>query len=260
MALYGVIGDIHGNREALLAVLACLDRRRVDGLICLGDIVGYNADSDECAALMQNRRALAIAGNHDLISIGRLGFKRCANKVIYSLKRTRRNLAPDTAAYLASLPAHRVIDNRILLVHAGIRDVQQYVTTPLQILQNAGYLRADFPGLNICLFGHVHTQKVYELDDVEVRELAPAGPITLREDRVYFVNPGSVDAARKQEYKLAEFALIDSATLKIEFQRIAYDSDAAEAKAVANGYRIGPVTDRLYALRRRLFGQWGAWG
>lgn len=260
MALYGVIGDIHGNREALLAVLACLDRRGVDGLICLGDIVGYNADSDECAALMHERRALAIAGNHDLISIGRLGFKRCANKVIYSLQRTRRQLAPKTAAYLASLPAHRVIGNRILLVHAGIRDVQQYVTTPSHILQNAGYLRADFPGLNICLFGHVHTQKVYELDGDEVRELAPDGAIALREDRVYFVNPGSVDAARKRERKLAEFAFLESDSLKLEFQRIAYDDIASEAKAAANGYRIGPLTDRLYTLRRRLFGPWAAWG
>jgi predicted phosphodiesterase len=252
MALYGVIGDIHGNREALLAVLTCLDRRGVDALICLGDIVGYNADSDECAALMRNRQALAIAGNHDLISIGRLGFRRCANKVIYSLKRTRRRLAPETAAYLASLPGHRIIDDRILLVHAGIRDVQQYVITPGHILQNAGHMRLDFPGLNVCLFGHVHVQKVYELNGNDVRELPLAGPIVLRNDRTYFVNPGSVDAARKQEHKLAEFALLDSATLELEFQRIAYDDVASEAKALAAGYRIGPWMDRIYSLRRRL--------
>ena len=252
MALYGVIGDIHGNREALLAVLACLDRREVDGLICLGDIVGYNADSDECAALMRSRQALAIAGNHDLISIRRLGFDRCANKVIYSLKRTRRRLAPETAAYLASLPGHRIIDNRILLVHAGIRDVQQYVTTPRQILQNAGHMRMDFPGLNICMFCHVHTQKVYEVVGDEVREEALAGPVTLRKDRIYFVNPGSVDAARKRDHKFAEFAVLDSDTLKLEFQRIGYDDEASEAKAVAGGYRIDPRTDRLYSLRRKL--------
>jgi len=254
MALYGVISDIHGNREALLAVLACLDRRGVDGLICLGDIVGYNADSDDCAAEMRARRALAVAGNHDLISIGRLGFERCPNKVIYSLKRTRRRLAPETATYLASLPGHRVIDNRILLVHAGIRDVQQYVITTAHILQNAAHMRLDFPGLKICLFGHVHMQKVYELDGDDIRELPLAGPIELRDDRTYFVNPGSVDAARKREHKLAEFALIDSDTRVIEFQRIAYNDGASEAKALADGYRIDLWTDRLYSLRRRLTG------
>ncbi len=254
MALYGVIGDIHGNREALLAVLACLDQRQVDGLICLGDIVGYNADSDECATLMRSRQALAIAGNHDLISIGRLGFERCANKVIYSLKRTRRQLAPETAAYLASLPAHLIIDSRILLVHAGIRDVQQYVTTPSQILRNAAQMQQDFPGLNICLFGHVHKQKVYEIGGNEVREAALAGPVFLRKDRMYFVNPGSVDAARKRDHKFAEFALLDSDTIKLEFQRIAYDDEASEAKAVSGGYRIGSWTDRLYSLRRGFAG------
>ena len=244
MALYGVIGDIHGNREALLAVLACLDRREVDALICVGDIVGYNADSDECAAQMQDRKALAVAGNHDLISIGQLDFERCPNNVIYSLKRTRHLLGTRSADYLSTLPRHRVIENRILLVHAGIRDVQQYVTTPGHILQNAEHMRLDFPGLRICLFGHVHKQKVYEVNNGAVRELPIAGPNVLREDRTYFINPGSVDAARKREHKLAEFACFDSSTLEIEFQHIAYDDRESEAKALAGGYRIGPWTDR----------------
>jgi predicted phosphodiesterase len=252
MALYGVIADMHGNREALLAVLGQLDRRGVRRLICLGDIVGYNADSDACAELMRQRHAITVAGNHDLISIRRLGFGRCANKVIYSLKRTRRTLAPDTTAYLASLPAHHVLEGRILLTHAGVRDVEQYLTTSRHIAQNAVLLRADFPAVRVCFFGHVHVQKVYELDGDNVRDLPIAGPVSLRNDRVYFINPGSVDAARKSEDKLAEFALFDSDALSIEFQRIAYDDAAAEAKAAAGGYRIDPWTDRMYSLRRRL--------
>lgn len=254
MALYGVLGDIHGNREALLAALAILDRRGVDGLICVGDIVGYNADPDECAALMRERQALAIAGNHDLIGIGRLGFGRCSNKAAYSLRRTRRELAPETAAYLGSLPAHRVIEGRILVVHGGIRDMEQYLVTHRHVGQNADYLRSDFPGLRICLFGHTHAQKVYEVDGDNVSELPLAGTVRLRADRVYFANPGSVDGARKCELKLAEFALFDSAALSLEFQRVAYDNSAAEARAVAEDYRIGPWTDRFYNLRRRFFG------
>ncbi len=252
MALYGVVGDIHGNREALLAVLTILDRRGVDGLICVGDIVGYNADPDGCAALIRERRALAIAGNHDLISIGRLGFERCSNKAAYSLKRTYGQLAPETKAYLGSLPAHLVLEDRILLVHGGIRDVEQYLVAHRHIRQNADYLRSDFPGLRICLFGHTHMQKVYAVNGDEVSELPLAGAVQLREDRVYFINPGSVDAARKREYGLAEFALFDSAALSLEFQRVAYDNGAAEARATAAGYRIGAWTDRFYNVRRRL--------
>lgn len=252
MALYGVIADIHGNREALTAVLAQLDRCGARRLLCLGDIVGYNADSDACAELMRGRHAVAVAGNHDLISIRRLGFSRCANKVAYSLKQTRRVLAPDTAAYLASLPASHVLEGRFLLVHAGVRDVEQYLTALPHIAQNAAHLRADFPGMNACFFGHVHVQRVYEVHGEDVREVPSRVPVTLRPDRLYFINPGSVDAARKADDKLAEFALFDSDALRIEFRRIAYDDAFAEAKAQAGGYRIGPWTDRLYSLRRRL--------
>jgi predicted phosphodiesterase len=201
---------------------------------------------------MRGRNALAVAGNHDLISIRRLGFGRCANKVIYSLKQTRRVLAPDTAAYLGSLPAFHVLEGRFLLVHAGVRDVEQYLTAPRHIAQNAAYLQSDFPGLNACFFGHVHVQRVYEVHGNDVREVPSQAPVTLRPDRLYFINPGSVDAARKTEDKLAEFALFDSTAMRIEFRRIAYDDAAAEAKAAAGGYRIGPWTDSLYTLRRRL--------
>jgi predicted phosphodiesterase len=251
MALYGVIGDIHGNREALAAVLARCDERGVEHLVCVGDIVGYNADPDQCAAMLEERRALAIAGNHDLISIGALDFERCANKVIYSLKRTRRALAPRTIAYLRALPAHRVLEDRILLCHAGVRDVEQYVVAAGQVRQNARHLREDFPGASICLFGHVHTQKVYEVDGDDVRDLARSAPVELRGDRAYFINPGSVDAARKSGVKRAQYALLDSAAWRIEFHDTAYDDATSEARAAAGGYRIGYWTDRWYSVRRR---------
>src|SRR5437879_4467265 len=110
MALYGVLGDIHGNREALEAALGFLARRGVRQVLCLGDVVGYNADPDECVDLVRKRCAAVIGGNHDLISVGRLGFARCSDKARYSLKRTRRRLAPESAAWLAALPPHHVIE------------------------------------------------------------------------------------------------------------------------------------------------------
>ena len=79
MARYGILGDIHGNLEALQAVLTLLDRRGVDRLLCVGDIVGCNADSNACIAQLRARDALAIAGNHDLISIKHLGVERCSD-------------------------------------------------------------------------------------------------------------------------------------------------------------------------------------
>ena len=247
MALYGVLGDIHGNLEALQAVLEAFDARGVERLLCVGDVVGYNADPDECADLLRAHHALAIAGNHDLIAIGRLGFERCSNKARYSLARTRKELAPGTAAWLRALPATRLVEDTIALVHGGVRDVQLYMTTRNHIRANAGLLRVDFPSARVCFFGHSHAQKIY---DSGGKELPPGAP--LERNRVYFINAGSVDAQRKRGERLAECAIFDSAAWSIRFLRLPYDDARTEGKAALAGYRIPPLVDLLYTVRARL--------
>ena len=252
MAIYGVLGDIHGNVEALEAVLAALDERGVRRLLCVGDVVGYNADPDACIALLRARGTQVIAGNHDLIGTGRLGFERCSNKARYSLKRTRRRLAPESIAWLNALPDNRLVEDSIALVHGGVRDVQLYMTTPQHIRRNALLLREDFATARVCFFGHSHEQRLYGVAGEEVRELPINGVYHLSPEQLYFVNAGSVDAQRKRSHKLAEFAVFDSSAWTVVFHRVRYDAAATEAKAAAAGYRITPLLDRLYTWRRRL--------
>ena len=254
MALYGVLGDIHGNREALAAALERLDACRVEQILCVGDLVGYNADGDECVAMLRERGALCIAGNHDLIGTGLLGFERCSNKAMHSLKRTRRELSAETVRELRALPSHRRIEGFVLLTHGGVRDVQQYMTQPRHVVQNAGYLREDFPEARVCFFGHTHEQRVFEVDGEAVREITPSESIRLHPQLVYFVNPGSVDASRKRAHKLAECATFESGALELRFYRVPYDDAATESKAAAHGYRIDRWRDRLYDLQRRMIG------
>jgi predicted phosphodiesterase len=251
MAVYGVLGDIHGNREALEAALAALDARGVDRIACVGDIVGYNADPDACASALRERGVIAIAGNHDLIGTGRLGFERCSNKAMHSLKRTRRAMSAATAGYLQSLPPHLLLEDGVVLVHGGVRDVQQYMTQPKHIVENLKYLREDFPGARLCFFGHTHEQRVFEIADGEVRSLPPSF-VDLSPHREYFVNPGSVDASRKAGPKVAEYVVFDSAALTLDFARVAYDDHRTEERAAAGGYRIPRWRDRLYDVQRRL--------
>jgi predicted phosphodiesterase len=252
MALYGLIADIHGNREALAAALGALEARGAASIVCLGDIVGYNADPDECVALVRSRCAVSIAGNHDLIGLGRLDFARCSNKAEYSLRRTRRALTPSSISYLKNLPANHILEPGVVLVHGGVRDVQQYMVTAALIRENAALLAADFPGARVCFFGHSHEQKVYEVGDDAVKEVPADGKVLLRPQNTYFVNPGSVDASRKRGRKFAECAVFDSARRLIEFVRVSYDCAATEAKAAVFGYRIPPLTDRFYTLKRRI--------
>jgi len=250
MALYGVLGDIHGNLEGLRAALAALDARGVRELLCVGDVVGYNADSDACAALLRQRGARVILGNHDLIATRRLGFERCSNNARYALQRTRRTLGAQSAAWLSTLPERLLIDGEIALVHGGVRDVHLYMRTPEVIAANAELLHADFPGARVCFYGHSHFPKLYEVDGSAVRELPLGG--ALSRERLYFINMGSVDAQRKNAYKLAECAIFDSTAWAIDFLGVPYDAAVTEAKAAAGGYRITPLIDRLYTWRRRL--------
>ncbi len=252
MARYGVLGDIHGNLEALEAVLGALEARAIRQFLCVGDIIGYNADPDECAAQLRRRHTVAIAGNHDLIGTGRLDFARCSNMARYSLKRTRRTLGRDTAAWLGRLPPNRLVEENVLLVHGGVRDVEQYMVTPGHIRQNADYLRADFPAARLCFFGHSHEQKVYAVDGGEVADLALSSErIYLSREKLHFVNPGSVDAQRKSRHKLAECAILDTVGWTLELLRLPYDAASTEAKAAVFGYRINRLTDRLYSLRSK---------
>lgn len=253
MAIYGVLGDIHGNLEALQAALAALEARGVTRFACVGDIVGYNADPDACVEALRARDAIAIAGNHDLIGTGRLGFERCSNKAMHSLKRTRRSLRPETARYLQGLPEHHVLEGRAVLIHGGVRDVQQYMTQPKHLLENVRYLREDFPGIRLCFFGHTHEQRVFEVVGDEVRALPPS-VVDLSPHREYFVNPGSVDASRKHGSKLAEYLIYDSDSLTLDFGHVPYDDRRTEERAAAGGYRINRWRDRLYDVQRRFIG------
>ncbi len=254
MAVYGVLGDIHGNREALAAALDQLDRRRVERIVCVGDIIGYNADPDDCVNILRERDITCITGNHDLIGTGELGFERCSNKAMHSLMRTRRTLSADSTAWLRALPSHQVLEGRFLLTHGGVRDVQQYMTRPRHFQQNVEFLRQDFPGIRICFFGHTHEQRVVEIEGERVSEIGAGHATTLRAGREYFINPGSVDASRKRACKLAEFAVFDSIALTLDFHRVAYDDETTEIKSESQGYRIDRWRDRLYDVQRRIIG------
>ena len=182
MALYGILGGIHGNIEALDAVLREFDSRNITQLLCVGDVIGYNADANACIARLRARRTRAVAGKYDLIGSGRLGFEQCSNRERYALEQTRRMLSTDSISWLCALPTTLLVDGRISL--------------PL-------------------------------------------------------ANVGPVDAQRADGPKLARCAILDSDAGTLEVLRVRYDAAATEAKAVVGGYRMMPVTDSLYTLRRR---------
>jgi predicted phosphodiesterase len=249
VATYGLISDVHGNLEALHAVLVHLERQGVDHIVALGDLVGYNADSNDCVEVVRARGIDCVAGNHDLIALGQLGFDRCAPRPEFSLRRTRRELDAGSRRFLAGLPPVRIYEDRIVLIHGGIDDVSEYMRTPNDIGRNAAVLRARWPRARLCLFGHTHEPALFQVDGTGRPQ--PFGPeeTPLVRDRLTFLNPGSVDAARRTE-KLAEVAVLDSERWTVKFQRVAYDDAKAERRAVAGHYRMNQLDEVIMNTRR----------
>jgi predicted phosphodiesterase len=254
LATVGVIADVHGNLEALTAVLAALAREGPERVVCLGDLVGYNAEPNECVALIRQRGIDCIAGNHDLMALERLGFERCSMRPEFAIRRTRRALTADSRRFLAALPADRSYqDQAVVLIHGGVDDVCEYVRTPDQVAAGARRLRARYPGARVCFFGHTHEPGVFTVaPDGSVRERpGGAGAVRLPRDQVTFVNPGSVDAARRTR-KRAQFAVFDPGEWTVVFHDVGYDHVGAEARAARGGYRMTATDEAAHAARQLL--------
>lgn len=221
-------------------------------MLCTGDIVGYNAEPDECVRLARAFQLKSIAGNHDLIAARQLDPDQCCDKAAYALRRTRSEISADSAGFLATLPRIEILEGQFVLVHGGVDNPQEYLRTPSEVLANFAPLKKRLPGVRICFFGHTHEQRVFELDGENIREAQGRGQILLRKDRVYFINPGSVDASRKRSPGMAECAIFDSDRGILELYQVPYNHDLSESKSKYQGYRMNAVTASLYSLSRRL--------
>jgi predicted phosphodiesterase len=254
MTTYGIISDVHGNLEALAAVLAALERHGVDRIIALGDLVGYNGESNECVELIRERGIESIAGNHDLIALGLLGTERCAMRPAFTLRRTRRDLTPQSRRFLAGLPATRVYDDGITLMHGTLEDPCTYLTTGALVAGEAARLHERVPSARVCFFGHTHQPAWWESDGRGAHRREAAGRVRLTGDHLTLVNPGSVDAARREE-KVAQAAVFDSELGELQFLTVTYDHGKVEQSATAKGYRMTRTDEALHRswrLARRM--------
>lgn len=234
----GFISDIHGNLPALLRVLRSLREAKVDAIFSLGDLVGYNAHPNHCVRVIRDLGIESIAGNHDLIAIGRMSPTSCAFRPAFALRRTRETIAEDVRRYLAGLPSHLVLPDQIALVHGSPGHVSKYLRSPEDLRKAARDLAALVPSARICFFGHTHEPGIFRVNGAEVHQYAMTGRQRLDDGPgVLFVNPGSVDAARRPS-RHAEFAIYEPDTRTLEFHTVSYQHEIAESLARDRGYRM----------------------
>src|SRR5882724_6328409 len=114
-----IISDIHANLEALQATLQRISAQTVDRIVCLGDIVGYNANPEECISLLREFDVLSIAGNHDRAVTGQITTEGFSHTAARAVAWTRRQLSADAIEFLAGLPLKLRIDNHLVAVHGA---------------------------------------------------------------------------------------------------------------------------------------------
>ncbi len=222
-----VVSDIHSNLTAFQAVAA--DFGEVDEVWCLGDVVGYGPDPNECIALLREYPHLGVAGNHDWAAIGKVETDVFNVAAASAAAWTAQQLTDESRDYLLALPLE--IDREgWRLVHGSPRDpIWEYVLEPAR----AEELFSLFPGRG-CLIGHSHIPMIFveTPDGAEYLDPEYGGePLDLEESRV-IVNPGSVGQPRDDDPR-ASYALLDTTTGLLEFRRVAYDVGAVQERMQA---------------------------
>ncbi len=160
----GIISDIHANLPALEAVLADIERAGVDAIWCLGDVVGYGAQPDECSALVAERCELCLVGNHDLAVLGELDVSAFSPAAAAAVRWTSEVAKPETLDFLRGLePSDET--RAVALYHASPRDpVWEYVLWPDQAAECIG-IQAS----RVSLVGHSHVALFFVMPENQDR-------------------------------------------------------------------------------------------
>jgi predicted phosphodiesterase len=237
-----IISDIHGNLPALNAVLADIDagRPRPDQTWCLGDIVGYGADPDACAALVAKRTDVCLAGNHDLVVRGDLDLNYFAMGAAAAARWTIDVIGPETRAFLGPLQPQEQ-GRETGLYHASPRDpVWEYVLSTDQ-----AHDCLELQSKRVCLIGHSHVACHFMRADTRTQgSLAYAGTTIEMTQGEWLVNPGSVGQPRDGDPRAA-YMLLDTEAWTASFHRVEYPIDEAAASILEAGLPR-QLAERLY--------------
>ena len=241
-----IISDIHGNAEALRAVLRDLGRDPVQEIVCLGDLVGYNAQPHEVIALVRERGIVSVHGNHDLMTLGFLpvaGGPRARRGAAW----TAEMLTDEDRAFLGSLPGELKRPPRMLFVHSALRDPETRLRTEDQFVRHREAIKQVYPDVRICFTGHTHEQRVVEIPRAgRVVSRASTG-LVLRNDSFYFVNPGSVGEPRGPDER-ATYAVYDADRGMLALRRVDYD----RARVIRENHRRGFPLETQHGPGRRI--------
>jgi predicted phosphodiesterase len=242
-----IISDIHANLPALEAVLEDVAEAKIEQVWCLGDVVGYGAQPDECTELVAERCQVCLVGNHDLAVLDELDTSTFSPAAAAAVRWTQEAIKPSTAEYLSGLePANTELE--VALYHASPRDpVWEYVLWPDQA---AECIRAQ--SRRVAYIGHSHVALYFAAGEEDPEEghleaggaQAGAGTELDLSGGRWLINPGSVGQPRDGDPRAAWLEL-DTDAWTACFHRVGYDIDRA-AEAIIAGELPEHLARRLY--------------
>jgi predicted phosphodiesterase len=237
-----LLSDVHGNRPAFEAVLDDVDSEGAEEIWCLGDLVGYGAQPDECVALARERCNLSLAGNHDLVVTGEIPITDFSSSAATAARWTQETIAEETMAYLKGLvPADP--ERLPALYHASPRDpVWEYVLSTWQADECMDLMEA-----RVAAVGHSHVALWFEREGEGQVSGAPAEAGLERDmsSGEWLVNPGGVGQPRDGDPR-AGWLLLDTDTWKATWRRVEYPIDEA-ARAIEEAGLPRMLAERLYS-------------
>ena len=226
---YAIISDLHANLEALTTVLAAIEETGVDQIVCLGDVVGYNASPNECVEIVRAREIPTICGNHDAVACGieePWGFNPVA---LQAALWTRETLTEDNLTWLKDLPDTLLFED-FLAVHGAPVNRDTYLFSWEDILPHVAHVEDQ--GALLCFFGHTHCPGIFSTDGLYTVD--DDSKFALGDNKLFFINPGSVGQPRDCDPR-ASFGLLDTDTQEFELVRLDYPLEEAALRVVDSG-------------------------
>lgn len=229
-----LISDIHSNLQALEQVLARLQTEAVDLILNLGDLVGYNANPNECIEMIKAAPVQSLAGNHDLALLD-VELAQYFNIIAYqAILWAREQVRPELKEFIQDLPLTRMGQGYVAC-HGTPGSPDSYINYHFQGKKVLKMLDKGLK-LRVCFFGHTHRRALWYRDirgKVALRPITP-GKMILEPGWHYLINPGSVGQPRDGNPEAA-YAIFDDQEFSIEYKSVPYDVAAAQSSILKAG-------------------------
>ncbi len=222
---YAVLSDIHGNLEALQAAFDYVDQHNIEKTYCLGDIVGYGPNPNECVELVRQRCEVVLMGNHDFAALDLANIDYFNTYARMATFWTREKLKEENKAYMKELPFTHQTDD-VMMVHASPTNPSHwyYILSPHDALIEMHSFNQP-----ICLIGHSHVPVIFTNNGM-VRQ----SKFSFDPDQKYIVNVGSVGQPRDGNPELC-FIVVDDEQNTIEYVRKQYEMQETYRKIIRYG-------------------------